>query len=179
MGTFLSRLFSTSKSTAWTLYAEVVTRARRAEYFRQWGVPDTPSGRFEVLALHLFLVMHRLRSDEGLSNLARALSEEAVLDMDRNLREMGVGDLSVGRKVKSLAEAMYGRFGAYRDGMEGDDEVLSEALRRNFFTHSEPTEDAISAVVQFMRAEAERLDSTDNSRLLKGRLGDDVLSDVT
>ena len=113
MPLFLSKLFSRAhRRPARALYAAIVERARRPERFKEWGVPDTASGRFEVLALHLFLVMQRLRAEDGLSAFARTLSEEAVLDMDRNLREMGTGDLSVGRKVKSLAEALYGRFGA-------------------------------------------------------------------
>ncbi|PPR61690.1 MAG: hypothetical protein CFH10_01077 [Alphaproteobacteria bacterium MarineAlpha4_Bin2] len=179
MASLLKKLFRNSDGMARKLYSKVVKRARRAEYFHEWSVPDTPNGRFEVLALHLFLVMYRLRSEEGLSNFARALSEEAVLDMDRNLREMGVGDLSVGRKVKSLAEALYGRFGAYADGIEGDDEVLSEALCRNFFADFGGTDDAVLAVVHFMRSEAKRLASLNASCLLEARLCDEGLPNVS
>ncbi|MEE2688189.1 MAG: ubiquinol-cytochrome C chaperone family protein [Pseudomonadota bacterium] len=178
MVSLFSRLLSTSNRAVRDLYTEIVTRARSTEYFLEWGVPDTPNGRFEVLVLHLFLVMHRLRSEDGLSKFARAISEEAVLDMDRNLREMGVGDLSVGRKVKTLAEMMYGRFGAYTDGIEGDDEALSEAIRCYLFADFEPTEDVVLAVVRFVRAEAERLYSIDSSWLLEGKLSDEGLSNV-
>lgn len=176
MPPFLRRLFSRTEPPARTLYAAIVARARRPELFLEWGVPDTASGRFEVLALHLFLVMHRLRAEDRLSAFARALSEEAVLDMDRNLREMGVGDLSVGRKVKSLAEALYGRFGAYAEGVEGDDAALSDALRRNFFVETQGTPDALSAVAQFVRREAAILAETDASILLEGRLPDAAMS---
>ncbi len=177
MPPFLNKLFSRAdRRPARALYAAIVARARRPERFLEWGVPDTGSGRFEVLALHLFLVMHRLRAEDGLSAFARTFSEEAVLDMDRNLREMGVGDLSVGRKVKSLAEALYGRFGAYAEGVEGDDAALGDALRRNFFAEAEGTSDAVSAVLQFIRREAAILAETEASVLLEGRLPEAVMS---
>ena len=178
MPSFLSKLFSrVHRRPARTLYAAILERARRPERFQEWGVPDTASGRFEVLALHLFLVMQQLRAEEnGLSAFARTLSEEAVLDMDRNLREMGIGDLSVGGKVKSLAEALYGRFGAYAEGLENDNGALADALQRNFFAEAEGTPDAVSAVLQFLRREAAILAETEASVLLEGGLPEAVMS---
>ena len=177
MPPFLSKLFPrVHRRPARALYAAIVKRARRPERFQEWGVTDTASGRFEVLALHLFLVMQRLRAEDGLSAFARTLSEEAVLDMDRNLREMGIGDLSVGRKVKSLAEALYGRFGAYAEGLENDDDALADALHRNFFAEAEGTPDAVSAVLQFLRSETALLAETEALILLEGRLPEAVMS---
>ena len=103
-------------AAARALYAVIVDQSRQPGFFTSWGIPDTPNGRFEVLVLHVFLVMHRMRDDADCANLARSLSEQAVLDIDRNLREMGVGDLSVGRQVKSLTEGLYGRLGVYCRG---------------------------------------------------------------
>ena len=84
-------------AAARALYATIVNQSREPGFFTSWGIPDTPNGRFEVLALHVFLVMHRMRDDVDCAKLARSLSAQAVLDIDRNLREMGIGDLSVGR----------------------------------------------------------------------------------
>ena len=177
MPPFLRKLFSRAhRQPARALYAAIVDRARRLERFQEWGVPDTASGRFEVLALHLFLVMYRLRAEIGLSAFARTLSEEAILDMDRNMREMGVGDLSVGRKVKSLAEALYGRFGAYAEGLENDDGALVAALQRNFFAEAEARPDTVSAVLHFLRSETAILAETEASVLLEGGLPEAVMS---
>jgi cytochrome b pre-mRNA-processing protein 3 len=153
MASLFKRLFCGTSSTARELYRSIVEQSRRPEFFVEYGVPDTPTGRFEVLVLHLFLVMHRMREEDGLAVLARSLSEEAILDFDRNMREMGIGDLSVGRKVKSLAEGMYGRFGAYTDGLQNGNTELSEALRRNLFFDGTPSEEVVAAVVMYVKQE--------------------------
>ena len=163
MASLLKKLFSGTSSPARELYRSIVAQSRRLEFFVEFGVPDTPTGRFEVLVLHLFLVMHRMCEEEEHAELARSLSEEAVLDFDRNMREMGIGDLSVGRKVKSLAEGMYGRFGAYTDGLEGGDAELSEALRRNLFSETTPSEEVVTAIVTYVKQETLTLSSQSSS----------------
>jgi len=163
MASLLKKLFSGTSSSTRALYRSIVEQSRRLEFFVEFGVPDTPTGRFEVLVLHLFLVMHRMREEEEHAELARSLSEEAVLDFDRNMREMGIGDLSVGRKVKSLTEGMYGRFGAYTDGLEGGDAELSEALRRNLFSEATPSEEVVAAIVMYVNRETLALSSQSSS----------------
>jgi cytochrome b pre-mRNA-processing protein 3 len=153
MAVLLKRLFPGRFFPAPELYRSIVEQSRRKEFFVEYGVPDTPTGRYEVLVLHLFLVMHRMREEDGLAELARSLSEEAILDFDRNMREMGIGDLSVGRKVKSLAEGMYGRFGAYADGLQNGDVELSETLRRNLFAETTPSVEMIAAIIMYVRQE--------------------------
>lgn len=170
MISILKRLFSSPDSNAQALYASIVAQSRRPEFFTEFGVPDTPIGRYEVLALHVFLVMHRLREDEAFVELARALSEEAVQDIDRNLREMGVGDLSVGRKVKSLTEGLYGRFGAYVDGLKDDGEGLQDALRRNLFADVEVSEEVVAAIAAYLRRESAALAACDAAVLAKGEV---------
>ncbi|MDO8840196.1 MAG: ubiquinol-cytochrome C chaperone family protein [Parvibaculum sp.] len=120
---------------AFSLYRAVVAQARLPAFYLQGGVPDTVEGRFEMVSLHAFLVLRRLRAAgaEG-----RALGQRVfnVLfdDMDQTLREMGVGDLSVGKKIKALAASFYGRIGAYEDGLRANDHaVLADALARNVF----------------------------------------------
>jgi cytochrome b pre-mRNA-processing protein 3 len=76
---------------------------------------------------------------------------------------MGIGDLSVGRKVKSLTEGMYGRFGAYTDGLEGGDAELSEALRRNLFSEATPSEEVVAAIVMYVNRETLALSSQSSS----------------
>ena len=153
MASLLKRLFFSTSSSARELYRSIVEQSRRPEFFVEYGVPDTPTGRFEVLVLHLFIVMYCMREEDGLEELARSLSEETILDFDRNMREMGIGDLSVGRKVKSLAEGMYGRFGAYTDGLQNGDVALSEALRRNLFSETTTSEEVVAAIVMYVKKE--------------------------
>jgi cytochrome b pre-mRNA-processing protein 3 len=170
MASLLKQLFSGTSSPVASLYRSIVEQSRRQEFFVEYGVPDTPTGRFEVLVLHLFLVMHRMREEDGLAELARSLSEEAILDFDRNMREMGIGDLSVGRKVKSLAEGMYGRFGAYTDGLQIGDTELSDALRRNLFCETAPNEEAIAAIVVYVKQEAMALKDKPSSTWQDGHV---------
>lgn len=106
---------SASRRRASELYGAVVASARRPTLYTRMGVADTPEGRYELIVLHLFLVMERLRA-EGPGGLAaaQALVEAFVTDMDDNMREMGVGDLTVPRKVKKAAAAFYDRTEVYR-----------------------------------------------------------------
>jgi cytochrome b pre-mRNA-processing protein 3 len=142
---FLSRLVHRRDSahTAEILYARIVARAREPAFYRDHGVPDTVEGRFEMIALHAFLVLHRLKEskaadgpDEGA--LGQALFDLMFADMDRSLREMGVGDLGVGRRVKAMAQAFYGRIAAYEGGLAGGDGALAVALERNVFAGAPP-----------------------------------------
>ena len=157
-------------AAARALYTTIVNQSREPGFFTSWGIPDTPNGRFEVLALHVFLVMHRMRDDVDCAKLARSLSEQAVLDIDRNLREMGVGDLSVGRKVKSLTEGLYGRLAAYADGMERENGNLGEELRRNLFSEGEVQESVILAAELYLRRERNSLLGWGTADLLAGRI---------
>ena len=166
-------------SPAFELYQTIIKQSRRPEFYNILGVPDTLNGRFEVLALHVFFVMYRLGQDPSLLDTARALSEEVVKDIDRNLREIGVGDLSVGRKVKELTEGLYGRFGAYKDGVEGDDNCLYEALRRNVYSEIAVEEEKIKSLTNYIRQKVEVLATLNVSKFEKGIIDfGEVLSSV-
>jgi len=120
--------------TARRLYAQVVTAARSPSFYTDGGVPDTVDGRFEMLVLHTYLVVGRLMSGSDVSKrIAQYLFDTMITDMDRSLREMGIGDLSVGKKVKAMAEAYYGRSQAYDAALEADEVQLADAIRRNVF----------------------------------------------
>ncbi len=116
------------------LYTAAVAQAR-APAFYEAGVPDTIDGRFDLLMLHLFLLMRRLRRDGAPgAALTQALFDTAFDDMDRTLREMGVGDLGVPRRIKAMARAFYGRAAAYDAALDAHgDSDLRTALGRNLF----------------------------------------------
>ena len=122
------------REIAGRLYGEVVGQARLPAFYADGGVPDTVDGRFEMVVLHTYLVVSRLMSGgEEPRRIGQVLFDTMITDMDRSLREMGVGDLSVGKKVRAMGEAYYGRSRAYDAALAGDDAPLGEALRRNVY----------------------------------------------
>jgi cytochrome b pre-mRNA-processing protein 3 len=115
------------------LYGEIVAAARQSAFYSNWSVPDTPLGRFEMLSLHMFLLQHRLRGEQGASHgLAQVLIDEFFLDIDHSLRELGISDVGVPKRMKKLAKMYYGRTAAYGDSLDrGDVASLAAALTRN------------------------------------------------
>jgi cytochrome b pre-mRNA-processing protein 3 len=157
------------------LYSRIVTQSRLPAFYVDYGVPDTPDGRFDMIALHAVLVLRRLRRDhERTAPLAQALFDLMFADMDQNLREMGVGDLSVGKRVKALAKAFYGRLAAYNAGLDGADvqnRLLTSALRRNVYRNcSPPKDEEINVFTRYVCREAAALDALDTTLLIEGRL---------
>ena len=169
----LKKFFSPGpwKDAARGLYICVVKQARQPGFYLSCGVPDTADGRFDMIMLHAFLLLRRIKRDhDRTANLGQAFFDLMFADMDQNLREMGLGDLGVGKRVKGMAAAFYGRIQAYEDGLAGDDQVLAGALRRNLYRKTEPDDSQLSTVSDYMRREAARLDEIDTDRLLKGEL---------
>ena len=147
---------SAGKSAA-ELYEAAVAQARRPEFYARLGVPDTIDGRFELVALHTFLVLRRLKAQGQAAETGQALVDLFIQDMDASLRELGAGDLGVGRKVKAMAQAFYGRIAAYDSGLAGPAAGLEDALRRNLFgTKPGPGPDSatVSALADYVRRES-------------------------
>jgi len=153
------------------LYEAIVAQARAPAFYARLGVPDTLDGRFDMIALHVFLALRRLKAEgEGGRALAQALCDRFFADLDRSLREMGAGDLGVGRRVKAMAQAFYGRVAAYEAALNEDDAALVEALRRNLFGTVAPSAEAISAVAGYVRREAAALVAQPHAALAAGRI---------
>lgn len=116
------------------MYQLIVQQARDPKFYRDFSVPDTVDGRFEMISLHVFLVLRRLRrSSEGASKLSQALFDYMFEDMDLCLREMGAGDMGVGKRVKSMIQAFYGRVASYEEGLTDGKKILEAALLRNVY----------------------------------------------
>ena len=131
-----------TRRKAGELYGAVVAQARRPEFYATLGVPDTPVGRYEMVVLHLFLVLERLRSasDRG-APLDRLLVEAFIEDMDDSLRELATGDLSVPKKVRRAAAGLYDRSIDYRAGLaEASDAPLAAILARHIHDAPERAE---------------------------------------
>lgn len=161
--------FKRHNAAAEGLYAALVEQARRPEFYAAMGVPDTVDGRFEMIALHVFLALHRLKQEPGQDAFAQALFDAMFADMDRNLREMGVSDLSVGRHVKTMAKGFYGRVAAFEAGLaDASGTALTEALRRNVYgTVAAPPD--LAPLAAYVRASAAALAMQEPSDLTAGR----------
>lgn len=154
------------------LYGAAVRAARDPAVFLDLGVPDTVEGRFDLVTLHVALVIRRLRreSDARGQALAQAVFDAMFADMDLNLREMGVGDLSVGKKVRQAWEAFHGRALAFEAALDsaGPDE-LAGALARNVW-RAVPPEGAPARLAALARAQAEHLSGQGIADLAAGRI---------
>ena len=159
------------KETARRLYAAVVERAREPVFYERLGVPDTVDGRFDMVALHAFLVLHRLKqSHEATASLAQAFFDLMFVDMDENLREMGVGDLAVGPRVKQMAKAFYGRVAAYEEAIAKGPEQLSAALGRNLFRDTEGDTARLALMAGYVSEQVEALAAADIDTFLSGKV---------
>ncbi|SHL90354.1 cytochrome b pre-mRNA-processing protein 3 [Bradyrhizobium lablabi] len=121
----------TPQGTIEAIYGTIVTQAREPLFYRDLGVPDTVNGRFDLLVLHLWMVLRRVRPIAGGAGLSQALFDHFCEDMDGNLREMGVGDLTVPKRMQAFGEAFYGRSAAYDLALAAGREPLAQALGKN------------------------------------------------
>jgi cytochrome b pre-mRNA-processing protein 3 len=138
------------------LYGKAVGAARDPWFFGPLGVPDSLDGRFDLVGLHVALLIRRLRRDPDPRGavLAQAVFDAMFADMDINLREMGVSDLAVGRRVRAMWEAFHGRAQAYEAAVEaGDAAALAAALQRNVWR----AEGEASAAAGLLAAQALRV----------------------
>lgn len=133
----LKNIFTRSPRTApeRSVYDLIVAQARQQELYSDLSVPDTLDGRFDMIILHIDAVMVHMQSgNEADKIFAQNLIDEVFRDMDRSLREMGVGDMGVGKKIKKMASVYYGRASAYATAREQDGATLRDALLRNVYS---------------------------------------------
>jgi cytochrome b pre-mRNA-processing protein 3 len=146
------------RAAAETAYRRIIDHARDPAFFTGFGVPDTIDGRFEMICLHAFLYLYRLKSDRPRSAaLAQAFFDAMFADFDRGLRDLGTGDLSVGRQVKRMAQGFYGRVQAYEGGLAQDGAALAAALARNVFGTTGQSATASTALAGWVRCAATAL----------------------
>lgn len=157
--------------TGHELYCAAVAAARAPGFYTELTVPDTLDGRFDLIGLHAFLVIRRLSTlpPPG-TEVAQAVFDAMFGDMDFNLREMGVSDLSVGRKVKEMWEAFHGRAMAYQAALAEGEEHLADALVRNVWRGTAPQGDAARRLARHVLAQAADLDRAAPDGLFAGRV---------
>lgn len=162
---------SPDQLTANALYNVLVGQSRKPGFYVAGGVADTLDGRFDMIVLHAFLVMRRLR-DGGMPGeaLSQALFDEMFADMDRSLREMGVGDMGIGKRVRAMGKAFMGRVKAYDEGLEQGGTVLDEALVRNLYRSEPPRAEVVAGMADYMRREMANLKAQPLEALMAGEV---------
>lgn len=153
------------------LYGEIVASARQPVFYSNWGVPDTPLGRFEMLSVHMFLFLERARGGPpALADAAQELTDEFFKDVEHSLRELGIGDLGVPKRMKKLAKMFYGRAEAYREALAAQDgAALAAALARNVVPGGGDWPEA-ALLAGYVQAASSRLASQADDALLAGSI---------
>ena len=167
---FLKRSREESAKSA-NLYAEIVAAARQPVLYERMGVPDTVDGRFEMILLHVVLLFHRLGPEgEAGKTIGQGAFDTFIPEMDRGIREMGVGDLGVPRRMKAIGKSFYGRLESYGRALtEGDRPGLANALSRNLFPTG--TEGSTAALANYAFDTVRRLSEVPLATFASGRLG--------
>jgi cytochrome b pre-mRNA-processing protein 3 len=142
----------TRPDTISALYGMIVAQARLPCFYQDYAVADTVNGRFDLIVLHLSLVLERLAAEPALQELGQGLFDRFCQDMDHNLREMGISDLKVPKEMRRMGEAFYGRAQAYRTALAASgEEALAEALARNIYDGAPPEPAAPARLAAYMR----------------------------
>jgi cytochrome b pre-mRNA-processing protein 3 len=158
---------ATLQRKASDIYGAIVTQARHQDFYAKLGIPDTPTGRYGMVVLHLFLALDRLRT-LGAQALTRAIIEAFVADMDDSLREMGTGDVAVAKKVRRAAAGLYERSKDYRAALAADDpEELARLLARHGLV-GDADEASRRALADYVRTAAACLADQDDATVLAG-----------
>ncbi|MBL8805940.1 MAG: ubiquinol-cytochrome C chaperone [Rhodospirillales bacterium] len=172
----LSKLFGRDPfdAGAQRLYVALVGQARHPALYSKLGVPDSLDGRFDSIALHVFLVLNRLKreDDARAAAIAQLVVDAFVEDMDRSVRELGVGDMGVSRRVKQMAQALYGRAAVYEAAAAAEgDEGLCQALARNLYaTAAGVDSQVLAAMAGYVRAAVAALASQPLAALVDGKI---------
>lgn len=150
------------------LYESIIATAREPHWYLEGDVADSLDGRFDMVALVLSLVLLRLEALEAPTESAR-LTELFIDDMDGQIRQIGFGDIVVGKQIGRMVGALGGRIAAYRAGLNGE-APLSEALVRNVYRGDAPAADALAYAEAQVRALSEEIGRQDMDALLAGKL---------
>lgn len=157
------------KDIARALYHSIVRQARQPGFYDRCGVPDTVDSRFDMISLHAFLILKRLKREHQMTaDVAQAVFDVMFADMDDNLREMGVGDLAVGKRIKEMATAFFGRVAAYNAAFEGGEGAFAAPLRRNLYRNAPVEDSQVALLIGYIMREDAALREQPIERLMAG-----------
>ena len=164
-----------SPDTISTLYGMIVAQARLPVFYRDYAVADTVNGRFDLLVLHLSMVLGRLWQDSeqapALKQLGQGIFDRFCMDMDDNLREIGIADLKVPKEMTKMGQAYYGRAQAYQAALDApDDEALVETITRNIYAGAPPEPPTARRLAAYMRQAVGELRKQTAAQLATGEV---------
>ena len=169
------RLFrkNPARAAGEALYMAAADQAREPKLYTDIGAPDTVEGRFEMTVLHVWLVMRRLKGDDRAArDTAQSLLDTMFASFDDALRELGVGDLVVGKKIRKMAENFYGRAQAYEEAISGEQEKgrasLAAALARNVYDTNDP--EAAGGLAEYACSAVAAIDAQSLDDILRGEV---------
>ncbi|SCA55130.1 conserved hypothetical protein [Candidatus Terasakiella magnetica] len=173
---FLTKLFKTKPAYSeevQALYIAMVNQSRLPVFYSDFEVADTVEGRFDMILLHAYALFRKLKAGgEATEEFAQSLWDLMFADMDQNLRELGVGDMGLARRVPRMAEAFYGRITVYEEGLNAQDEdaLLKSALDRNLYLKTPVSDESLTKMAQYLRDIITNLDNADLNDLQKGEI---------
>jgi cytochrome b pre-mRNA-processing protein 3 len=160
-----------NQSVVDALYEAIVAAARQPHFYSHWDVPDTPLGRFEMLSLGLFLALRRLRGEKGVAaDIAQDLVDTFITDVEHSIRELGIGDVGVPKRMKKLARMFYGRVESYGAALDaGNESDLAAALARNVRPDADSWPHA-TELARYAAIAASALASQPTERIIAGEI---------
>ena len=164
----------TDTPPVYTIYGTIVEQSRQPVFYAEWFVPDTVTGRFDMISLHMALLFRRLRGDDPAEReYSQAVFDLWFKDMDRSLREMGVTDIGVPKKIQKMGNIFFGLLAAMNEAMDRQDEVALQAvLSRNVFDGA--TGDHVAALASYLLAEDRALAAQPAGSITGGALNFEV-----
>ena len=139
-------------------YGIVVNQSRNPIFYTELSIPDNIDGRFDILGLHMFFIFSRLKNEEKTAAVfSQSLFDTMFIDMDQSLREMGVGDLSVGKRVKDMGKALLGRIEAYDKAFSAEYDDIQAAIIRNIYRGDVPDLQQIRRLIKYSQGTIENL----------------------
>ena len=167
---FLSARRRKREETIERLYGAIVAHSRLPVFYRSLAVPDTIEGRFDLLILHVHLIFRRLAgADEQFRRIGQDVFDRFLADMDASLRELGVGDLAVPKRMRMMGEAFYGRAAVYDAAIaEAGDEALAVSLQRNVYANGAGTGEKAALLARYTRKAVAALAVQDVAAIASG-----------
>ncbi len=166
-----NKLFKQKNGLAKDLYASALTNARKEIFYHKYCIPDTFDGRFDLLLLHIFIILNRAMGRDDYRQLSQDIFDVMFKDMDQTLRERGIGDVGIPKHMKKMMKAFNGRMHAYQDALEFDG--LKEAIARNLYNleigDKSLDENALNAICEFVRDSLSNYDNLGDFVILEGQ----------
>jgi cytochrome b pre-mRNA-processing protein 3 len=165
---------NTATAPVYAVYSAIVAQSRQPRFYADWLVPDTVTGRFDMISLHMALLFRRLRAETGAQKeFSQAVFDLFFKDMDRSLREMGVGDLGVPKRIQKMGNIFFGLLAAMNEAMDkGDQAALGAVLSRNVFDGA--TGPHVEALATYLLAEDRALAAQPVDTITGGSLNFEV-----